>query len=222
VLWLVLSCALASAQTADLDRARQAYARGLEAAEDGQWPRALEEFTRSYDLSPTGVALYNRATALRALGRHLEARDALRSLLAEHRDLDADLRDAAIEMRDEEAARIGTFSIEGLFGHDVVRLDGRRVATAAEIEVDAGDHAIEVERDARLVLAWSGPVEGAAIQRLQIREDGVDPIDGSSGDPLPWILIGLGGAAAIGLAVAIALIAAPSALDPRTDIVLRP
>jgi tetratricopeptide (TPR) repeat protein len=220
VLWLVPCCALASAQTADLDRAREAYARGLDAAEDGQWARALEEFTRSYDLSPTAVALYNRATALRALGRHRESRDALDALLTDHRDLEADLRDAAREMHEEEAARVATLAIDGLAPADVVRLDGRRVSAGAEIEVDAGEHALEVERDGRLVLAWSGSLAGGAIERLEIR-DASRPIDESS-DALLWILIGVGGAAAIGLAIAIAFAAAPSALDPRTEIVLTP
>src|SRR5690348_4287673 len=71
---------------AQIDQARGLFVRGTSFVENGQWADAISTFSQAYELSGVPPALYNVAFALRALGRHVESRDAFEALLERHRD----------------------------------------------------------------------------------------------------------------------------------------
>jgi len=85
------------------DEAREAFRLGGEAATEERWADSEVWFGRAYALSGAPSALYNRAVALRALGRHVDARDAFRTLLT--LDIDDTVRADAQRLLAEEERR---------------------------------------------------------------------------------------------------------------------
>ena len=125
---LLSVAAVAEAQTSDgnRDAAREAFLRGQEAADSGRWADALREFEQAYLMSGVPTALFNAGMALRALGRHKEARDTFDRLIESHPDSPA--TEQARPLRDEEAARVAVLELAGLdpSAEYELRLDGRR------------------------------------------------------------------------------------------------
>ena len=224
---LALGClgGTAQAQEPQSGEARDAFLAGLRSAEALEWDRALASFERSYALAPTAAALFNAATAFRALGRHVDARDALARLIREHR-LEPDVRAAAERMLEEEAARIATLVLRGLPDAPVtVRLDGtRREDTGARplaIDADAGDRGLAIERSGHEPFFWNG-----ALTEGERREIGVElaPARGVEVEwyERPWVWLAAGGAVIACAIVVVLLATGGSQLAPRTDPVLRP
>jgi hypothetical protein len=158
----------------DIDAARAAYVQGLDAAKNEQWSDAVEAFRHSYELSTTSAALYNLGFALRALGRHREARDTFGALLKERAALDGSTLAQAERMRSEEAKRVVSVNVAGFDpeGAYEVLLDGVPTALSGQrelaLEVDEGKHALAVHRGSRTVLRWTGSVQAGAQVSLEI------------------------------------------------------
>lgn len=66
-----------------IETARQHHTRGLELVDQGDYPKALQEFTAAYDARPYFAVLYNIAQTLIALDRPLEAATMLSRYLKE-------------------------------------------------------------------------------------------------------------------------------------------
>ena len=210
-----------SPSDADVALARERFVRGIGLAQQAHWQEALDEFFGSYALSGSPVALFNAASALRELGRFREARDAFDRLLADP-ELDEETRVAAERLRTDVAAQVGRVTVEAVPpGEATLTLDGRAGSPEAtrplEVEVDPGSHALAVAIAQYRAWRWSGTVQPGA--RLQLSAS-LEPLAGSSFDPLPWIL---GGAAAvvIGVVVALLVVDANAQLGPRTPMVIR-
>lgn len=143
----------ANVRTYDDDEARTAFREGTEAAETERWADSERAFRRAYALSHAPSALFNRAVALRALGRHVEARDAFDELLAEtDAPLESDLRESARTLRAESASRVASLTLTGLtLSPHRIRLDGRSVNDSMSrplvFELDEGLHTVEVTRE---------------------------------------------------------------------------
>lgn len=226
--WAALALALAltapstsSAQAeGDVDRARARYAEGLAAVDEARWGDALEAFEASYTLSGVGAALFNVATTLRALGRHVDARAALERLLAAHPELDPEMRAAADAMLREERARVATLVLAGLPPPPAPRalLDGVEVADDGarplRLAVDPGPRHVVVTADGRAPFEWRGTLADGAIERVDVR---LAPAATGGDDPeiLLWILAACGVALAAG-AVALGW-AVWEADEPRPD-----
>ena len=137
----------------NLERARQAYVDGTTAAEEARWADALRFFQQAYDLSHNPAALFNVATTLRALGRHRDARDSLDTLFRNHPSLPEELRNEAIAMRTQEAARVATLAINNAPERSdlTLRLDGRTLTVPGErpirLETDPGPHSVDLAAD---------------------------------------------------------------------------
>lgn len=190
---------------ASLDEARALFLAGSSAVEAGRWSDALSNFERSYALSGVAAALYNAATALRALGRHREARDAFVALFRNHPELDDETSASARTMLAEERSRVAVLSLTGLPENDViVRFDEAQTPDLGErpmtIETDAGEHNLRVERAQHEPFLWSGILTDG--QREEVRVV-LTPIDDSGffGSTVFWILTGvvvLGAGAGVG------------------------
>jgi hypothetical protein len=204
----------------DVARARERFVHGVALGEERRWEEALAEFTQSYALSGSPVALFNIASTLRELGRVREARDAFDRLL-EDRELDAEARATAESMRADVAAHIAVVTIDRV-PSGLARVsanDELRVETDArpiDLELDPGQYSILVALDGRGEWRWTGRLRHGAQERVSA------DFPGDSGDDvLVWVLAGAGAAVAIGLAIGLAVYDAEQQLDPRTEWVVR-
>src|SRR5262249_22158767 len=137
---MTLLAATSHAQPSEQDaaKARTLFVAGKQAADAGRWADAAESFEASFSLTHNPAALYNRAVALRALGRHVEARDAFAKLLSDPSSLDDDTRKSADAMRGEEAGRVASIVVSGIEGCRI-QLDGKETPQTT-IDVDPGQH----------------------------------------------------------------------------------
>jgi hypothetical protein len=69
---------------ARVDQARDAFVLGTTLANEGEWPEALNAFSRSSALRPHPVTTYDMAYCERAMGHYTRARKFFRQALAEH------------------------------------------------------------------------------------------------------------------------------------------
>lgn len=214
--WLPLVCVLvtglptgAAAQAADVadeaTEAREAFARGSEAAAEERWADSERWFRRAYELSGVSSALFNQAVALRALGRHREARDAFRRLLGQ--DIDSAVRDTARDLMEQSAARVATLRLQDLDPDTAhgVQLDGDPReddrSRPLVLETDEGRHSVLVVRSGFEPFTWTGQVaaggstdvpvalESLPEQRVVVREtarEGTSVFE----EPAFWIVVG--------------------------------
>ncbi len=164
----------ASPSAADIEAARALYEEGLRSIDALRWDEALRAFEEAYARSGVGAALYNVAVALRALGRHVEARDAGEQLLREHVELDPQLREDVERLVREERARIAVLMLESLPRDPApsVRLDGRLATDDGErplrLDVDPGTHALFVAAPGMRPFEWQGSIEPGARVAIPI------------------------------------------------------
>lgn len=212
----------AAPDPAAVEAARAAYAEGTAAAAEERWADASRAFAEAYRQSGAPSAAFNAAMALRAQGRHLEARDAFAAVLEQHPDWAQ--RDQVQARRDEEAARVAVLVLEPAPSSPTpleVRLDGRTMdsepGTAPTLEVDAGAHVIRVEAEGHETFEWSGtvadgsrtaipvalvPLPAAVVPTAPVapEEQGEDVL----ASPWLWLVVGLvvAGGAAVGIFLA--------------------
>lgn len=91
--------------------ARDRFDRGLKLFNDGDNPGALAEFKRAFELIPNPLVLYNIGLVYSAMGRPVEAVDALDKVLATEGALSGDRLARARQSRDDQAARIAKVSV---------------------------------------------------------------------------------------------------------------
>jgi len=210
------------------DAAREAFLRGQQAADSGRWADALREFEEAYLMSGVPTALFNAGMALRALGRHKEARDTFDRLLESHPDSAAS--EQARPLREEEAARVAMLELAGLDpeGAYELRLDGRlleiAIAPTLEIEVDPGQHGLSAEREGYETFTWEGRLADGERRRIQIVMAELErPTAGETRSvarsPLLWIAVAVVVGGAIGLGVWLAK--DDGGLEPAYDNVFR-
>ncbi len=228
------------ASQSEVIEAREAFVAGSEAARAGRWRDALRHFTRSYALTGASASLYNAARALEELGRDLEARDAYDCVLAHPRSLDAATLGDVREHRNVVDELVPRLILEGLPDASdsvIVELDGRAADDRRRplvIAIDAGEHALRVERPGAEVFRWAGTLEPserlvltlpgavrATHRREPLRpapiEPPVDEGDRSiAEEPAFWIAIG---AVVVAGTVAGIAVASSAGIDPRTDVV---
>jgi tetratricopeptide (TPR) repeat protein len=195
-------------------QARALYVAGTTAAAEGRWVDAEASFSAAYEMSHNPAALYNRAVALRALGRHREARDAFAAILASDVSVDEATRRQAAAYRDEEAQRVGVLEVSGAKACRL-RVDGKEVArregAVASIDADAGDHSIVASCPGASDVTWKGHVGiGQHVAVVLQPMTSVEPTEprspvrrsehdtrATSADPGPWLVIGAGAVAAV-------------------------
>jgi hypothetical protein len=91
--------------------ARDRFDRGLKLFNDGDNPGALAEFKRAFELIPNPLVLYNIGLVYSAMGRPVQAVDALDKVLAAPGTLSGDRLARAKQTRDDQAARVATVSV---------------------------------------------------------------------------------------------------------------
>ncbi|MGE0786520.1 MAG: tol-pal system YbgF family protein [Sandaracinaceae bacterium] len=204
----------------DIQQAQALFVAGAAAIDAGRWSDAIDNFSRAYALTCAPSALYNYGVALRALGRHREARDAFARLLSEHPSMAEEIRANAENYRREEAARVAVLELAGIEPdvHPDLSLDGRAVADSGErplvLETDAGDHSLIARIDEHLPFVWEGPLSDGQRELITVTFRPIPSGGGDGVDPAVIIIPIL-----VGLAIAGGIVAAVVLQD---DAQLRP
>lgn len=177
---------------AAMDEAKALYVAGNRAVEQGRWADALTSFERSYELSGVAAALFNIATTLRALGRHVEARDAFAQLLSKHRQIEPDIKKKAETMLVEERGRVASLVLAGLpelrpelrllidgnAGSD----DGSRPLL---LDLDPGRHTVNVEEPRSRPFSWEGSLADGEKKTLNVKLTPQEPTSAPAPAPAP-------------------------------------
>lgn len=232
VVGLVLASS-ASAQDADVARARSLFEAGLEAARAQHWVEARDSFAESLAISERPSTLLNLAGAQVQTGQLVEGAASYRRFLeiatgpreAAHR------REAQSALHDvEERIPHLAFHIENLASSDTVRLDEHVLlpgTLTSESAVDPGPHDVTVLRGGQQIASQHVDVaEGLTLQiemtiqpivdpsAVIARQDPMDeviaePVPPPSGgdDTVTWIIVGvsIGVVVAAGVTVGVVL-----------------
>jgi hypothetical protein len=164
-------------------------------------------------------ALFNVATTLRALGRHVDARDTLTRLLRDH-ELDAETQAEAARLLREESTRVARLRVGGLPTIDrlELRLDGRLTplgtARPLELFVDPGTHVVEASAPAHTAARWEGTLTDGAVEDVTLTPTplaiprptpAAPPAPRASGGSSAWIWITLAVVVVAGAGVGVGL-----------------
>lgn len=128
------------------DQARQHYARGITAYEEGDFALALVEFQRAQAIAPDYRVLFNIGQVNLQLRRYAQGRAALRSYLAEGgKRVPADRQEAVKRDIDATEGKVARVSIRVEVQDPAqVTVDDVVVGNSPlfELEIDAGEHRI--------------------------------------------------------------------------------
>jgi len=144
----------AEAKPSDLEaaaksEAAQRFDRGLQLFDEGDNAGALAEFKRTYEVMPNPVVLYNMGLVYAAMGRPVDAVDALTTVINAP-SLSPAQHERAQKTLGEQQARIGRLSITTTPDAARVEVDNVEVARTpltAPIRVSEGSHIIGVVAD---------------------------------------------------------------------------
>ncbi len=148
--------------------ARAHFERGLERANAEAWVEALEAFRASLAALDRPATHLNVGAALLRLGRHIEARQEMETLLATGMLGDSERTQAQV-IRDHAVAGIRRIDVALEPSSGTVFVDGAaRAITNGQLELDPGRHTIEVRADGFATQTRElGPDDRAMIVRLR-------------------------------------------------------
>jgi len=208
-----------------LSTARERFAEGTAAAEEGRWSDALSAFRQAYELSGISAALYNVGTTYRSLGRYVDARDTFAQLLREHPELSDDMQGTVAGLRDEVAARVAAIELRGvpLEGELNLRFDGRRTdipaARPVRLETQGGSHAVRLTQPDHEPFLWEGSVAEGDTRVVEVEL--VPIIVEASPEGMSTlgkaILITVIGLVVVGAAVGVGLALRSDGLQPESE-----
>ena len=124
--------------------ARERFGRGVKLYDERDYPAALAEFQKAYDLAPHPTVLFNVAQVQVALGRVVEARRTLDRLLAAS-DAQPGLLEKARGLREQLVPRIAQLNVQCSVAGAHVEVDGAEVGVAplaAPVDVASGTRVV--------------------------------------------------------------------------------
>src|ERR1041385_5860119 len=146
---LVLShvhvAAAADAPDPKKTEAAQRFDRGLQLFDDGDTAGALAEFKRTYELVPNPVVLFNIGLVYAAMGRPVDAEDALDKVLQTPEKLSTAQRERATRTLNDQKARIGRLTVTTIPDGARIDIDNVEVARTpltAPLRISEGSHVV--------------------------------------------------------------------------------
>lgn len=156
----------------DREAAARHFERGLELLQESAYAPAIVEFERAFELSLDPQVLYNLGMSYVAVGRPVEAVDALRRYVASEGPRIGAEENARIEEEiARQARRIAWLTLVVTPEGALVQVDGRQVGTALLAEplrLGVGAHELEVSRPGFLPTTRSVTVAGEERRTLEI------------------------------------------------------
>lgn len=126
--------------------ARERFTRGVKLYDERDYPAALAEFQKAYDLAPHPTVLFNVAQVQVALGRIVEARRSLDRLLASP-EATPSLSEKARALRDQLLPKIAQVTVKSSVAGARVEVDGVEVGVAplaGPVDVASGTRVVAV------------------------------------------------------------------------------
>lgn len=219
-------------EEAELAQARERFRVGVEAAEAGDYPRAVRAFREALAVRDAPAVRYNLASALFEVGEHVESFATLRALGA---DTSADLRQRADRLEREVRQHVAVLNIRIGGELDGAQLDGRELDPSEldhPIAVAPGPHELlgsragEVITTRRFELAAgaevyvdvsSVPTPAEAAQMAQPVAPAVlaaPVVEARRSRRGLWIGVAIGAVVVIGAVVTVAVVASRGSADP--------
>jgi tetratricopeptide (TPR) repeat protein len=172
LLFVVLLAGTSRADDDPREAAATHYARGMELATQGLYEAALEQFNDAYAASPNFAVLYNVGEAQMALGRPLEAIEALTKYLREGAD------QVPLSRREQVQAQIGLLesrlaelTVNANRQGAAVRVDGRDVGRTPlfqPIRLAAGAHTVTASLPTGEQITRDVPLKESERQTVQL------------------------------------------------------
>ncbi|UQA55752.1 tetratricopeptide repeat protein [Polyangium aurulentum] len=214
--------ALAESQPteAQLQQAREQFARGRKLEDEGRWSEALPLFERVAAVKMTPQVRFHIALCLEKTGKLERAREGFEQAAREGKPTAPNVVAEAKEHLAALEKRIPTVTVAvaKMEPGDEVLLDGNAIAIGEPVAVDPGSHTLTLRRGGEDVSAERIDVAEGEPQRFELKgpaEGGKPP--GPTGpvvtgaDPgrtqrvLGWTALGVGAASAVGMGVFVAL-----------------
>jgi PEGA domain/Tetratricopeptide repeat len=205
---------------APVDEARDRYRRGVRLYEEGDYPAALVEFRRAYELSPAFQVLYNIGHVYRQLQNYAEALRWLEKYLQDGgRNLPQARADEVQREVDELRRRVAQLDVVCEVPGATVFVDDELVGETPlgkQLRVSAGRRRLKVQKAGYNVFEQSFEVAGAEVRSIRVQlVETIAAVPASSllvprgpeREPwhrwttLSWVGLGAAGALAVGGAV---------------------
>ncbi len=124
--------------------ARDRFDRGLRYFNDGDNASALAEFKRAHDLTGNTVVLFNLGLVYAAMGRPVDAADALDKVLSDTSGLKPEQVARAKQVKDDQTAHIARINVASSVAAtiEVDNVDVGKAPTTAPIRLASGTHVV--------------------------------------------------------------------------------
>jgi tetratricopeptide (TPR) repeat protein len=208
--------ATAHAEPTDLERARTLFDEAGELEKQGQWNAAQDRLRAALRIRETPHLRYALGWALENSGRLIEARTEYEvALRLAQRNSGAEEVSRLASTRIAEVDRkipLVQIHVRGALAKDTrVLVDGREVVVHGDVgtvPVDPGTRTVRIERSGGALSEQSVAVTPGVFRVVEVQGDDGASLDSSGGHVvadtrgrgavLPWVLIGGGGALALG------------------------
>jgi hypothetical protein len=176
-LLVVFAARPAAADEATEREVRALFKEANQKLEGGEYVEALELYRTAYDKIPNIKILLNMATALRQLGRHVEAAEAYEKYLADPSS-DLSKRDEVRKIITSLEARLGTLRIEIDQPAATLNLDGKSfhdVPPGLTVRVEVGEHSLVASKEGFSPTVVTASVRAGEHRTLTMRLAAVRP-----------------------------------------------
>lgn len=224
-----LSTLADSPSEAELQKARETFALGVELAEEGRWERAIQAFREVMEVMPAPPVRYNLAMVLMRHGDFPEAEDLAESLLLDE-ETSEELKAEAVGLMMEMEGQGGRIYFDAPSTTEAILIDGYAIGPdnyERGYLMSAGLHLIETFRGGRILSRRR--VEMRAGSELRVTLSASDPLHFDLSQPAEtkaepvvatpqpverdrparvknkWIWIGVGAAVLLGVGLGVGL-----------------